>query len=290
MASRRKAHGEEHENAERWLLTYADMITLLMAFFIMLYAMSQLDIRKFDAMTGSVQAQLGGTGVLKGAMNAVQGPESSSGHPGIGTLPSGGSKGSLQQQAVQELRPLVTAMGGSVKVTEEGAEVSLPASTLYFAPGSAEPTRPMLAALQRLAGVLKRGEYSVAVVGHTCDLPVRNEQFTSNWELSSERARNVAFRLIRYGGVSAGHCTYVGRADTEPVAPNDTAAHRARNRRVELKIRPLDGGSRAVTVPAAETASKSAPRAGTQPVRSPAKPIDIRPHLGGMPAPRKEVP
>ena len=82
MRKGRKQEGE-HENGERWLLTYADMITLLMVFFIMLYSMSQLDLKKFSAVTGSIQAQLGGTGVLEGSMNSEQGPEPRSGSPGI---------------------------------------------------------------------------------------------------------------------------------------------------------------------------------------------------------------
>ena len=255
MRKGRKQEGE-HENGERWLLTYADMITLLMAFFIMLYSMSQLDLKKFSAVTGSIQAQLGGTGVLEGSMNSEQGPELRSGSPGI--MPSL-STGALKQTLEEDLGPLMAASGLRITTRDGEIKLSLPATTLHFASGSAEPTKGMLRVLQRLAAALSRTDCAVKVTGHTCNLPVQNAQYHSNWELSADRARNVAFRLIRYGGASAKQCSFMGMADSQPLAPNDTDAHRALNRRVEISLKPRD------------TAAKG------KPTKSQA--VDIRPHL-----------
>ncbi len=280
--AKRRGHSEEHENAERWLLTYADMITLLMAFFIMLYSMSQLDLKKFDAMTGAVQAQLGGTGVLKGSMNVAQGPEQRTGTPGIMPM-LGGGPGSLKRTLAKELRPLVSGL----QITARNGEVTvvLPATTVYFAPGSAEPSQAMLRALDAIAKALKQDRHAVRVTGHTCSLPVRNGRYSSNWELSADRARNVAFRLIRSGAVTAEHCSYMGLADTHPAFPNDSEAHRARNRRVEIKITPLPGRAKSSAAAPAEAseADSSDPAAKAE--------VDLSPHLDRAGArPRKEQP
>jgi chemotaxis protein MotB len=235
-----RAHEGEHENGERWLLTYADMITLLMAFFIMLYSMSQIDLKKFSAMTGSVQAQLGGTGILEGSMNSEKGPELRSGSPGI--MPSlSGQPAALKQALDRDLGALTAEAGLKISANADEVKLSLPATTLHFASGSAQPTKSMLRVLQRLAAVLSRIDCAVKVTGHTCNLPVQNTQYQSNWELSADRARNVAFLLIRYGGVSAKYCSFMGMADSQPLAPNDTEAHRALNRRVEITLKSRDG-------------------------------------------------
>jgi chemotaxis protein MotB len=253
-----RGHDGEHENGERWLLTYADMITLLMAFFIMLYSMSQVDLKKFSAMTGSVQAQLGGTGLLEGSMNSEQGPELRSGSPGI--MPSLGTV-ALKQSLEKDLGPLMADSGLTITANDNEVKLSLPATVLHFASGSAEPTKGMLRVLQRLAAALSRTDCAVKVTGHTCNLPVQNTQYHSNWELSADRARNVAFRLIRYGGVSARQCSFMGLADSQPLAPNDTEARRALNRRVEISLKPMDAAGTAKDKPTQTNA------------------VDIRPHL-----------
>lgn len=271
MARRRK-HSEEHENGERWLLTYADMITLLMALFIMLYSMSQLDIKKFDAMTGAVQAQLGGTGILKGAMNPSPGPEQRSGAPGI--MPQlGGSPATLKKKLAQELEPLMASAGLTIANTADGVTISIPATILHFAAGSADPTPAMLVVLQKLAKALGQQRGRLKVTGHTCSLPVHNQRYQSNWELSADRARNVAFRLIDYGGVRAENCSFMGLADTAPVAANDTEEHRQFNRRVEITIQ-------ALAPPATGTEDRNKPaEPATAKQAEPAHTVDIRPHL-----------
>lgn len=263
----RGRHKEEHhENVERWLLTYADMITLLMAFFIMLYSMSQLDLKKFSAMRGSVQAELG---TDKGRYK----PKKSAAAAAAGILPAdlgGLSLVELASRISQQISPQMRQQGLNVRMQGQEVTVQIPATKLYFAPGSAELTKEMLVVLQRLGKVLRGQPYEIIIKGHTCDLPVRNERYTSNWELSSDRARNVALYFIRHGVVPAERCSYMGLADTEPLVPNLDEAHRAKNRRVEIILRPasaaLWGGAEALS-----------PEAAT-PSIAPA-PVEVGPHL-----------
>lgn len=259
MARRRRVHPDEHENAERWLLTYADMITLLMAFFIMLYSMSQIDLKKFAAMTGSVQAQLGGVGMLDGSASSSESPEMTSGTPGI--APSLGAAEALQQRIQQALAPVLGGSGLSVSSDGDETRISIPGSEVFFAAGSAELRPKALAALQRLAGALAKQPCRLKVTGHTCNLPVRGGRYRSNWELSADRARNVAFTLIRFGGVEADSCAFMGYADTQPVASNATEAGRVQNRRVDIVVKPL-----MVTQQSSQSTSREAA-------------VDIAPHL-----------
>ena len=293
--AKRRGHTDEHENTERWLLTYADMITLLMAFFIMLYAMSQLDIKKFEAMTGSVQAQLGGSGMLQGAQSPKPSPEIRTGTPGIAPSFDNRDTGAARESLRQELAPIARKAGITLSTKGDEVTLSVPATQLRFAAGSADLTAAGQEVLRRLAKVLAQGRYEVKVGGHTCDLPVHTERYNSNWELSADRARNVAFYLITLGGVSAKHCTVMGYADTQPLVPNDSEAHRARNRRVEIAIRPLAASAEetpvaTATQPAAAPATTPAPAASGQPAVSsqqgPA--VDILPHLDPAATPTKE--
>lgn len=238
MSKRRQKHAE-HENAERWLLTYADMITLLMAFFIMLYSMSQLDLKKFAAVAGSVRAELGGTGVLEGATGVGTG--SALGTDTAGIAPSLGPKigAELKNAVAQAVRQAAPGMGIEVSEVEGAVRVRFPANTVLFASGSAELTPQAARVLQRLVPVLARRQCLVKASGHTDDLPLRGGPYASNWELSSDRARNIALYLVRHRALTSDRCSFMGYADTQPLVPNTSEDNRARNRRVEITIRPL---------------------------------------------------
>lgn len=266
--SRRRHQAEEHENAERWLLTYADMITLLMAFFIMLYSMSQLDIKKFADMKGSVQAELGSRGMLKGSTAATEAALMPSGSSGI--IPQLGLAASfgLKQALERELAPLAKSAGLGITLKGQDVKVTLPATTLMFPSGKADLSPTMKQLLQKLAAVIARRRCMVKVTGHTCNLPVHNEKYSSNWELSADRARNVAFYLIRQGVVSAADCSFMGLADTQSLAPNTSELNRRRNRRVEISLRPRD-----------EPSAPDSAASTRAPARAAPPHIDLCPHL-----------
>lgn len=239
MSKRKQAH-EEHENAERWLLTYADMITLLMAFFIMLYSMSQIDIKKFSAVASSVRAELGGTALLTGSTGVGTGMPM--GKDTAGIAPTIGPKvaADLARSINEEIGRLGSGMGIEVSDSGNGeVTISLPGSALLFAPGSAELTAGTLRVLAGMLPAIARRNCQVKVSGHTDDLPLRSSTYASNWELSADRARNIALYLVKHRAVSSDHCSFMGYADTQPLLPNISEANRARNRRVEISLRPL---------------------------------------------------
>ncbi|MEN6548399.1 MAG: flagellar motor protein MotB [Armatimonadia bacterium] len=269
MAKRKQQHAE-HENAERWLLTYADMITLLMAFFIMLYSMSQLDIRKFAAVAGSVRAELGGTGVLEGAQGVGSGSGSGIDLGMNGLAPSLGTDVSAQLRRAVEAE-MKAASASQVQVIQDGStvRVRMPAGSLYFEKGSASLTPQARRVLLALAHTLRKQPCGVRVEGHTCNLPIHTVEFPSNWELSAARASNTALFLVREGGLPSDHCSFMGLADRKPLVPNVSEINRRRNRRVELILQPL-----AADPPADKAARPTAAKPEPQPSALPPA-IDI---------------
>ena len=284
MASRRRRQ-EEHENLERWLLTYADMITLLMAFFIMLYGMSQLDIRKFQAMIGGVRVELGGSGVVSGGSGINRGGTSALKHKGPGFAPRPAAPTTERLQ--QALRGAVEGVAGGKGIaitSQEGAVMMRIPADARFAAGSASLTPELQRLLDRVGSVVKRDGCAVRIEGHTCDLPIHSARFPSIWELSSDRARNMGLYLTRHLGLAPERISYMGYADTRPVRTNTSEANRRRNRRVEFILRPQAGASEVDTGLAVEPPVAEAPAVEPPAVEPPAAApavgpdkIDIRP-------------
>ena len=242
---------EEHENHERWLITYADMITLLMAFFIMLFAMSQLDLAKFKQFQGGVAAELGGSAPIAGGSDNLttggQGLLPSAGlGPGAGAGLGPGQGGQTPAQIEQDALHQVQAdLEAAAK--EHGSEADFAFEDqmrglamqveggVLFAPGSAELTPEGKTALDDVAAAIRDLPNPVLVEGHTDDVPISG-RYADNWELSTARAIAVLHYLSGQRGVSTSRLSAAGYADTHPIAPNDTAQGRARNRRVEIVV------------------------------------------------------
>jgi len=239
MAKRKQQHAE-HDNAERWLLTYADMITLLMAFFIMLYSMSQLDLRKFAAVAGSVRAELGGTGVLEGAKGVGTGSGSGIDMGMNGLAPSLGSE--MAGQVCNDIRDEMRAANASdvlVSAEDGCVHIRLPGGSVYFEPGSAVLTARARQVLNRLAPSIRKYQCHLRVEGHTCNLPLHSSTYASGWELSCARAVNAVFYLVRLRAAPAQRCSFMGYGERKPLVPNTSEANRRRNRRVEIIMQPL---------------------------------------------------
>ena len=251
----KRHHGEEAENVERWLLTYADMITLLMAFFLMMYAMSIVNMGKFHEMAMSVKSGFGGKASEMSSSTVINVGNASG---LIGILP--GNYYDLMDRIAGEIRWDIMSrrqdwgkgqgVGGQGAGQTEGEEavevtvgpngqtltISLLDSPLLFAKGSATLTPAADRLLHIVAPRLIKLPYPVRVEGHTCDLPIHNALFASNWELSAARAMSVAVRLVRNEGFPAERLGAVPYGDTRPVVPNDSEAHRRRNRRVDIVV------------------------------------------------------
>jgi len=233
---RRKGQDEEgHVSSERWLVTYADMITLLMAFFIMMYAMSIVSMGKFAELALSVRSGFGGdVAKMNTAVLALGG--STRPHPGIFNANRFELLDKIEGQLKRTLKEKGFAKLVTVERTEQGIAVRLPTDELLFDLGSAElrPTTRRLLAV--LAPTLRQAGFPIRVEGHTCDLPIHSALFPSNWELSARRATNVLTFLTHRCGLSPDRVAAVGYGDTKPLVPNDTEAHRRLNRRVEIVV------------------------------------------------------
>jgi chemotaxis protein MotB len=244
VGKKHKKH--EHVNHERWLVSYADFITLLFAFFVVMFAVSQVDSKKLGRFTESVNVAFQTRGIF--APNSGS-PLERGGSAGSALIPAVVSDrpslfrytaSSPRAQAVKEsLEEAIDTAGlGSyvgLRYDERGVVVSLPES-LYFRAGSANLRTE---ALEHLAGVAKaltaqRG--AIVVEGHTDDLPINSTLFTSNWELSAARAARVVRYLVEEGGLEGARLSAVGLADTRPLVENTDEASREANRRVQIVV------------------------------------------------------
>ena len=244
--SRRKKE-EEHENHERWLVSYADFITLLFAFFVVMYAISQVNEGKYRVLSDTLSSAFRSVpGSSTGAQVQIN-PNA----PMPLTLPyrrqNPGLKPDDTQQRVkreklrdtakdinQALAPLVKE--GQVRITEGalGITVDINASVL-FAPGESRLDIGAVQALAAVAKILAPTDFPITVEGHTDNTPISTPQFPSNWELSGMRASSVV-RLFIDAGVDPRRLTATGYADQRPVADNATPEGRQRNRRVAITI------------------------------------------------------
>lgn len=244
MARRHKE--EEHENHERWLVSYADFITLLFAFFVVMYAISSVNEGKYRVMSDSIISAFRNVpGSVSGATTAV-----SPSAPVPVTIPTVRNLPNVKTDIVQTqkkeklrnvakdlnqaLAPLVAQ--GKVKVSEGalGITVDIDAS-LLFASGDARLDIVAQRALNAVAQILAPTDFPILVEGHTDNTPINTVQFPSNWELSGVRAASVV-RLFIDAGMDPRRLTVAGYADQRPVADNATPDGRQRNRRVAITI------------------------------------------------------
>ena len=248
----RGGHEEEHENHERWLVSYADMITVLMAFFIMLYGISILDLKKFEDFKEGLQDHSGGSPVQDGgagllvAGTGIVGPATPPVGPGerVGGEPAARVvRGEATREDIEALMGEVTERLSDVdlehRVTVDadprGLIVYLPDEVL-FGSGAALISIEGQQLLAQVAEVLRHIDNTFLVEGHTDNVPTTGTRWASNWELSTARATNVLRHLVEHRGIPAARAGASGYADMRPRVANDTPEHRAMNRRVEIVI------------------------------------------------------
>lgn len=233
----RKKYDGEDENHERWLISYADFITLLFAFFVVMYAISVVNEGKYKVFSDALGSAFGGRAAPKATSEVQQ----------VMPLPNLGAKRraeamrrererltSLARDLTSTLAPLVKE--GKVRVIQNsrGVSVEINASVLFDS-GEATLTADSKEALRALAVLLRDDPHALQVEGHTDNAPIRSPTFPSNWELSAARASAVV-RLFIDSGVPPARMTVVGHASNIAVASNDEAEGRARNRRVAVTI------------------------------------------------------
>jgi chemotaxis protein MotB len=280
----RRRHGAAEEGSnERWLLTYADMITLLMALFMVLFSISSVNISKYETLQKSLKAAFsgnilpGGKAIARqGATNnsaqvpssvelqaiepvATQGASSAENGSARSSSSSSSAAASAAQQAAaqkeaaefthikQELEAYARAHGfaKSVQTSIEarGLVIRVLTDDLLFASGQASLEGRATGLLEEIAALLNVDQiHPISVEGNTDNVPIHSSQFPSNWELSTARASTVVRFLIGHG-VGANRLTASGNAEQRPVDTNTTAAGRARNRRVEIVLRRINGAA-----------------------------------------------
>ncbi len=252
----RRKPPEERENLERWMVSYADFVTLLFAFFVVMYAISVVNEGKFRVASDSIVASFGGalispplpkpigkTSVIENVTVSQLGVSGIV--PSVPLTPSDEKKAkemlarlAASKKIVAELLDVLAPLrkDGQVKIgeTERGIEVDISASSL-FDTGSAMLRNEAIASLQDVAKVLSQSSRQIEVEGHTDNVLIKSPVFPSNWELSAGRAASV-IRLFAENGVSPSRMVLVGYAENRAVAPNDTSEGRARNRRVTVLV------------------------------------------------------
>lgn len=232
---------EEHENHERWLVSYADFITLLFAFFVVLYATSTQNVEKEKKFEQNVRqefkmaAVIGSPGAQTATISAGQviDPIEFFQQKNVGN-------GELEEYVQRLLKKNMTdeerklAIGG-LRHDSMGVRISLAAST-FFPGGSAKLRLPALRSLDKVAQILKLSNKKIIIEGHTDDQNVLGSTIESNWELASLRATSVVRYLIKYHDIPANRMAAISYADQKPLVANTSDENRAKNRRIEILI------------------------------------------------------
>ena len=255
--SRRRKH-VQHDNHERWLVSYADFITLLFAFFVVLYSSSQVDKRKVGKLALAIQVAFQQMGVFDTSntqiplsdseavpFSKVQVVENSERttdlerfvQPMKGILvPSANAPlKDIQAELEKALAPEIQRKVVDVKSRREGLVISL-REIGFFGSGSAAIQPSAQGALNRLGALLATRTESMRIEGHTDNVPIHNSQFSSNWELSTARASELLRLFVSRYNMNPARLSIAGYAEFHPAASNDTAEGRARNRRVDIVI------------------------------------------------------
>ncbi len=229
--SRPRKNFEDSNNQERWLLTYADLITLLLAFFIVMYAMSQVDAKKFGKMTEALNGVLkGGQSVInKGATDPIA---------GVGILKLG-DLNVIQKQLAKRFKGAGKNEEVQTEITERGLVVHIMESAL-FKEGSAALLNKTTEILDIIYDGIKDRPNHIRIEGHTDDRNIQSTIYPSNWELSTSRATSVVRYFIDNYNFPSNKLSALGYSEFRPIKPNNTIENRAKNRRVDIVILTMD--------------------------------------------------
>lgn len=249
--SRKKKH--QHVNHERWLVSYADFITLLFAFFVVMFATAQSDHKKVEQVEYSIRTAFESMGIFP-AVSKDPNLGNVAGAPLNAALPMGDDLQAspkvmadlykIKQQMERLLANQIANHTVAVRIGRDGLIISLREAG-FFQSGSANPKPASLPTVHAIAKAISRTPYNVRIEGHTDNVPIHNDQFASNWELSTARATMLTRLFIESDHLSANRLAAAGYAEYHPVASNLTMAGRSRNRRVDIIILPSQPGASA---------------------------------------------
>lgn len=249
MRRRRQVEDDQH-NRERWLISYADFITLLFGFFVVMYSVSSVNEGKYKVLSETL------TGVFNAPQRSIE-PIAVGGRisrpeppadeeviaPPVATAPANqadedaGRSRALQSMANQledQFQTLINKGLITVETNDDWIELSLQ-NSLLFGSGNAEPHYDAFPVIEKIAGILADSDNAVRVEGFTDNRPINTSAYPSNWELSAARAAAIV-RLLAMNNVDPQRLAAIGYGQFQPVARNDTREGRSRNRRVVLLI------------------------------------------------------
>ena len=242
------------EGAPDWMVTFADLMSLLLTFFVLLLSFSNMEVIKFATMAGTVRNSLG----LKSEFDLSDVPMGHSILPYQDPKEGSGEGGDGEDSVREELRRMLKEAGlegqADVRKTTRGVLLDVEGD-LLFDSGQAELKPVSYPVLERLAAYVSGAKHFVDVQGHSDSIPISTAAYPSNWELSAARAGR-AVRFLVDEGVPAWRLRAIGLADTAPMETNETTEGRANNRRVEFLFVPAAAAHRQVQTTVAEQASK----------------------------------
>ena len=232
---KKKEHHEEHVD-EAWLLPYSDMLTLLLALFIVMFAMGQTDNAKFTAMAKEFNVIFsGGAGVMQNQGNAIVSPEA--------PQETGKSNAQVEEDKMTQVKNMLDqevkkeGYADKVKVdlNANGLDITIQ-DVVLFNSGDAEVLKDVSPILTKISGMLHGLDNDIVVVGHTDNVPINDGKYGSNWDLSAMRAINVMSYMVSTGQINQANISIQAYGDQKPKYSNDTDAGRAKNRRVEICV------------------------------------------------------
>jgi chemotaxis protein MotB len=233
---------------DRWLVSYADFITLMFAFFVVLFAFAQADKKKQVQVSQAIDSAFRSMGTFAGRGRATASAAAAAGHPAatadgvaeenlVASAQVMADLERLRTQLAATLESQVASHAISLEMGPDGLVISLREAG-FFDSGSATPKSEAIPTLRTIAAKLGSEPYDVRVEGHTDNEPIHTVEFDSNWELSSARATRIARLFLETKAIPPDRISAAGYAEFHPVADNDTAEGRAENRRVDLVVMP----------------------------------------------------
>jgi chemotaxis protein MotB len=286
-----KRHSRKaHANHERWLVSYADFITLMFAFFVVLYASSQTDIRKQAQVAQAINQAFKALGLFQPdsntksstisadksntPVNIVMGDELSAQPSAVVRADFERMHRELQVRLSNQIAQHVVAL----HIGREGLVISLREAGFYDS-GSTEPHPGSMGSIDSIVSILRATPYDIRVEGHTDNLPIHTGEFASNWELSTARATRMARLFIEHFQFDPHRLAAAGYAEYHPVASNDSAEGRGQNRRVDIIVLPSINGVPQITfAPTSNTPQNPADTSTSHPATKVASPPATTPH------------
>jgi chemotaxis protein MotB len=246
----RRERRKSNISQDRWLVSYADFITLLFGLFVLLFAFAKADQKKQTQVSGAIDTAFQALGIFPDAARKPS-KDGASGGSEQAAIPMNIVMGEdvlspakvkddldhIRRDLEQRLSNQVASHTVSIQMGRDGLVISLREAG-FFDSGSATPKPETLPTLRQIAASLGRTPYDLRIEGHTDNIPIHTAEFDSNWELSSARATRIARLFLDLNAIAPNRISAAGYAEFHPVATNDTSEGRAENRRVDLVILP----------------------------------------------------